>query len=421
MNPIGVSNKFFYYTSSGKGASFNIAVRVNLCHPLDRTALLKASQEALKEFHGFSVRPVVHNNRFFFADNNLPPVLFEDDGTAHCFGSDETNGHLFFLACGQEHFTLSFWHGMSDTAGANYLLMSILKHYAEFTGGTSSLPDRFSVNPDSLVKDPYTLFSDPKNSTQASDSPSAFVIPEPQFPADSDAIYNYSVKTDLADFAALTKKLKVSFVPLLAYVVSGAIHDSYDTGGLPVTAMVPVDLRRLYGIETADNFSDGIVLPIHDASGKPEDVCPALYEAMHQNISRENFDRVIYGKCFAVGKFEAETMPVAELARNITRSLPPGTKKPVTYALTYPGREDFSAFFPGTVKSRDFLGMARAFFVVAYASGSEFILRIGQRFRKSVIAENIVSRLEKAGLSGRLEDEGLFTGSSLIIEKLENA
>ena len=425
VRPLGLSDQYFYYVQSGLGASFNLRLHVNLRDALNRTALQDAAQKALKNFPEFSVRPVVQEEHLFYEENDSPVSLFDDDGTFHVLGSDETNGYLFCLRCRDDGFTFSYYHGMTDILGAMVFLRTILCFYAGMTSVQENGLVRFSAEPSFLMDeterfDPYRKFAAESFTQQEYD---AFVIPEKNYPGDPAYLHLFNVKVRTSDFIARTKELGTSFIPLMSIIFSGAVTDMYGFDeSRPVIAMVPVNLRPVFGTETLVNISDGIMLPYsRELASKPiREQGAEIRAQMKSMITRGNFADVLAAKSAAVQAFRSSGDTLNVTAERFTRPAPEGTKRPLTYALTYPGRMDLPEAFSELVRSIDVDIIARAFGAGVYTYGDDMTFQFMQRFDTDAVIRSVMSRLESLGVMVQsLEDRGRVMCDKVLAERLK--
>ena len=434
MRPIGASNTFFYYTQSGTGAIFDLRFRLDFHDPVQLPALTEAVQEALKLFPEFAVRPVIHDQQLYYEENDAPaPVLAEERIVR--FGTEDTNGYLFSLQlCGERSVLTSWYHGMADAIGIFTIMRTFLYFYARKIGmdmpaepgtaealgirlGPEDIPDLNRQD----VWDPYRAYGDASAVPPWSyENPGAFSIPEPVYPGDENRFRVFDIELPVHSFLAKTKEYGVSFVPLLSAIVSGAVGSLWDIGEKPVTAMLPVNLRKPFGTKTVVNMSDGVMLP-SDAgllAATVDERARGLKDLMRKQMTEENYRRMMAQKAAAVDSFNSKGDLFATAFAS-TRLAPPGSKRPLTYALSYPGQVDFPKPYDGLVDYIHHTSLVRAFGLIVLAWQDRLQVQIMQRFDSSRAAEAICGAFRDQGLDAVLNDRGTMQGNMMILQELK--
>ena len=429
----GASNKVFYYGQAGTGATFDINYRLDFKNQLDKKALSDAVSEALKLFPEFAVRPVIKDNRIFYEENHDPaPVI--DEGKTVCFGSDDTNGYLFCLQCSGNSAKVSYYHGMSDTVGFFRFMRSFLYFYAVKIG--MEMPDdaeastrlgiriREKDKPDlgrQDTIDPYRCFMNEAGDPEYEyANPGAFVIPEPAYDGDDNKYRVFDLEMSVKEFLGKTKEYGVSFIPLLASVTSKAIAECYDTKGKPVIAMVPVNLRTGFETSTVVNMSDGIMMPMDDemSSLSVTDRSVKLKEFMKKQMTKENYCKIMRNKVKALEGLEAKG-DIIKTSFEGTRLAPPDAWRPLTYALTYPGKLDLPAEYDGLLDYIYNGPLARAFCLIVATYADSMQVKIVQRFDSQVVANRIKDGFAGLGLNVSMTDRGIVTNNLMLLERLK--
>ena len=341
MRPIGFSNKLFYYTASGQTLTYDMQMRINLADPPDKDALKRAARQALAVFPEFAVRPVIHDGKFFYEDNDADIAIFDDNGDTHSLGSDETNGYLMCLICGNRHVILSFYHGLADFVANWAFICTLIYHYARALGINVAPAENVRLNADAYFRlselerdDPYSKFGNENAApTWIYKSNGAFSVPEKNFPPEVDRLKNFDIETTVADMLTVTQKFQTSFTPLLICAAARALKKIYDTDGLPIVVKMPVNMRPIFKTATTANFSDSAILTYSDDFDglSVADCCRALKDTLKAQMRPENFAGTLVKKkrlildCEASGKNPTQIR--AELAAK-------PSSRPITFAVT---------------------------------------------------------------------------------------
>ena len=152
------------------------------------------------------------------------------------------------------------------------------------------------------------------------------MIPEETYAPTDNKFHLLDIIFSLSEFLAKTKEYGVSAVPLLAAVAAKAIANAYDTGGKPVIAMLPVNMRTQFDTKTVVNMSDGVMMP-SDAQMIADTVqnhAKVLKNTMKAQITKNYFCHTMADKFASVEKFE-QMGNIYDVAKKITTPAPFGS------------------------------------------------------------------------------------------------
>lgn len=435
LRELGYSDKVFYYGQSGDGATFNLRMSFFMRDKLDVSLFKEAINTSLDRFPEFKYRPVVFENQLFAKDNTEEVLLVPYDARSRTLGTDETNGYLFYFAYDGNRVFFSFFHGLTDYKGMLAYIYTVLIMYGEMTGKVTFGEDKWrktvltrlsesapAILDDCERFDPYNKYKneDAKPSYQYDFRPS-FTIPEPVYELNDNKLQSYTITTSTSQFLVLTKSLKTSFAPLVVSTICEGIGSVYNGIDLPITGMLPVDLRRIFNTDTVVNFSDGVMLPVNEKamSFSLGERCAYIRSMMDKQITRENFELIMANKVNAVKAHQEHSQSIGEYCRQLSSPrITLGAPRPVTYAITYPGRVYPKEIAP-IVERIEMEPYVRAFSVFAFSKEDEFVLHIQQRFDNDAIAESIKRSLEKLGLPAVIRNAGHIYSDKVIADRLE--
>ena len=434
MNKVGASNRFFYYTMHDKG-TFSISYRVVLTQKVNPVILKEAANEALKCYPEFKCRPVIKNNLITYEENNESVVIIDSDQKVCEYGSDELNGYLFCFKCADYYFRLSFYHGLTDITGSMAYLKNVLYLYSKKLGlemtpeEEEELLAQIRKSADEIADqmdafDPYTKYGNADSKPEyIYDNRSSFSIQTPQYEEDCDYTHGSTITLKTDEFLQRTKEYKVSIVPLLVDLISSAIRKTYQVGDIPVTAMVPVDLRRFFDSKTLVNFSDGIMIPYEkeDEELSQNERCAKFKQLMLLQINRENAQRIIGNKVETLKGIESKPGSIYEVADSMCKVPPLDAKRPLTYAMTYPGKLDLPKALDQLVDSVVCEPVMRAYATSVNTYKNKLYIQVLHRNDDSTFAQCIYDEIKAAGFDARIEDHGHVYADKLILSKLKVA
>lgn len=143
-----------------------------------------------------------------------------------------------------------------------------------------------------------------------------------------------------------------------------------------------------------------------------------LKNTMKAQITKNYFCHTMADKFASVEKFE-QMGNIYDVAKKITTPAPAGSWKPVTYALTYPGRLDFPSAYDGLIADYTIGSLVRAFSLMGVTYGDKMQIQILQRFDSNHLANSVLEEFKALGLDAKMSDLGIVSGNVMILEKLK--
>jgi hypothetical protein len=428
----GSSNKLFYYTRTGPYTTFNMRVEIALKQQVQVKKWALCVEEVLKVFPEFAVRPVIRDNRIFYEENHAAAPVFTD-ARIRAFGTEDTNGYLFYNLIDGERIRVSFFHGLCDGVGMESFMDCVLYLYGSRSGllkEEDSIPtiykERFGEDcPGTLemlsdkALDPYGFLAKESGlvSDQAALTEDAFFIPRQKDLVQSGRVHVYSVQTETGAFLALSKKMEVSFTALLIPLVGQAIARGCRVQEETVRIMMPVNLRQIYDVKTVVNFSDGISFALDEAlRGEPLAVqAGQCRKRLRELASREYFDMILSGNVKTVQEFEAKEIPAEQVGPRPFVSPAEGMRPPFTCPLTYPRRNQEFSFLSEVSYC---CVVPSSLTVVVYVWQDQMTIRCIQKSDSDAIVRALAECLEEAGLRAGIRDEGYLEGDVLLMSRI---
>lgn len=430
---LGASNKFFYYVMSGR-ATFNIRLLLTLDN-LNVDILEASFNEAIKRYPELAAQTVIKGNGLSSVKIEKPIVVVPESDKVFHFGTNDTNGYLFYISYGNDHFTLSYYHGLSDVVGIVEYLRCAMYLYAtqagfEFTEEEKAeLVASFRQDESEFEKGDMKDLLDPYNANKDAaaipeyeyDNHPAFNIPATTYPDDVFYYHECVITLKTSEVIALTKKLGISVVPFICDVASGAVRKEYGAGEEPVTAMLPVNYRQLCGSKTVVNCSDGILIPYYEEDEKLDIAarCTKGKEYMKKQMTEANCRKAMAGKAKSVDDFEKDEMPFLERAELMTRVAPKDVKRPLSYAMTYPGKMTLLSGLDRMLKDYEIKGWARANAVIGHSFKDTMRLQVLCRTDDNRLADCICQGFKNHGLEVQFVDNKRIYPDLMVVEELE--
>ncbi len=406
--------------------TFAIRFQYEFFEDIEPGKMKEALEDALRLYPEFKIRVFPQDHRFVSQVNDRPIAFFEGIGQEHKLGSDETNGYLFYLAYEKKSLLLSYYHGMTDTKGALTFLGTALYYYAQKTGQALSEEERkalqgkirFSeadIPEDEMERlDPYGMLADesvkPKN-LYATTAASYFT--GPSYPAESREVNKYEIEFSLAHLLKKTEEYGVSVGPLLLAIVSRAFCQTESADkSRPVVGMMPVDLRKRFGLTSLVNFSDGVNVPMEE-----KDLSLSVQELSHKfksfildQICPENFIKVMTNKVQMIQSFEEQTKDMEQMVRDASNIPDPEKLNPGSYAFTYPGNLNMGDGIDRMLRDIRYGCYARYTYITGSTYNDYFRLGVHTRNDDGAWAEHIVENLKEIGIDASMEAMGRVKG-----------
>lgn len=413
MNLMGASNAFFYCFNH-EYSTFEILFRLTFFTEPDLEKWKAAVNEALKCFPEFAVRPAISGNRVVLLPNDQPVAFFDSYEEVRHYGSEETNGYMFYFACEGRKVYFSVYHGLTDAAGINAFLKSALVLYAASVGQAVTeeaalegvrVPSGQKVFASEMDQyDPYRLYGREDAVPEYQfERPGALYIPLNEYPDETNHVREYRVRVSTAAFIRRTKSLGVSFIPLIMNMGAHMAFKYYASGDAPFVSMVPVNLRPYFGSETSVNFSDGIfvMVPREDMELPIEERCRKIKEMMRAQMTRANFEKTIWNKTQTVEKYLADPSDL------LSRQIPPAPGKGAyTFPFTYPGKQSYGRELDAMLEDVFIGTYSRVSSCIIHTYGDKMEFVFEMRNDDPSFVEHFMEELKEQGLDPVMEDAG---------------
>ncbi len=422
---VGYSNKVFFYQFVRRN-SFTIRFRYEFCEDIDIQSMKAAAQEALKLYPELGIRVYLKGREILSEVNDNPIAFFEGIGPEHELGGDETNGYLFYIAYEKRSLLISYYHGMTDTKGVLTFMGTALYLYAQKTGRTLSEEEikelegkiHFSeadIPEDEMERlDPYGKFADESvEPKELYSNPQCCYYPGPQYPEENRDINRYEIEFSLNELLEKTKEYGVSVGPFLISIFSHAFYQSNDIDkSRTIVGMLPVDLRRRFGINTLVNFSEGISVPMDavELDVPVEKACGKFKEFIEEQICREDFIKIMTDKVRMVKSIEESSDDFNKVIEKNIQQLKPEEFNPLSYAFTYPGNLNMGSGIDRMLQDIHYSIYARAVFVTGSSFNDCFRLGVNARSDNGYWAERIRDNLQTLGIKTSMRAVGKVRG-----------
>lgn len=422
LEPMGVADKFFYYTSSGEEGSQNIWVSATLDAPINESALSEAFNEALKEYPEFAVRPVVKDNALFFQPHTASIPLTYTQEPLH-FATSSTQGYPYLFRIEGNTVYFSFYHGISDVDGCWQFFMCMLSYYAHYMKNTE-LPIKRRITDETFSEreiDPYRYFANPQEEpSYLLDAPHQFVIPEKR--NKTNTIITTMLSLPLSEVLSSAKAHNTSVAPFIMNAFFRALWNTYPVADEKIVGMVAANLRQFFETHTMRNFSDALFMTrdARTATQSFAEQASALRTEMKSQMNPAQFTRAFANRVQWIAEQEKSTTPIASLAQGYEAELIRDVHPPFTIGLSYPGKLEPPQHLHEVVIDTGFGGNTGLLFAAGFYSFKDvFRLGISQRFERMDLSDAIIDELKLTGLEIRDCNRKEASPDCLLVSKLE--
>ena len=431
---LGRSNKFFYYYMS-QNASFDLRIKVTIRN-LDISRMKEAIGEALRRYPELSARTVIRGSVLTSVRNDEELLFIPRDGKSRCFATEETNGYLLYFDYEGDSIEMYWYHGLSDVAGAYEYFKLVLYLYGVKTGFDFSEEEIDQIERqvrltetvidatnEADLLDPYGAYGDSTRTPEHTmDTKWAYAIPASDYPEEADYYHCVSLSVSCPAFIAETKKYGTSFIPLLSDIISGAFRRAYTPGDKPVTAMVPVNLRKYFGSTTKVNCSDGVLIPYfqEDEALDIEDRCRKWKKYMMDQSEPDNLALIMGRKAGIVDAIEAQGAPITDEVNKRTKLPNEATDfRAISYALTYPGNLTLPEGLDRLTEDFCFEAYGRGCSVIVYTYKDMMNLQALCRSDEMKYGQTVADAFRELGFEVSVRDMKRVRPNRMRIEKLD--
>ena len=239
---------------------FRFGVKLN--SEIDENALKEAVNCALTRFPYFKSELKRGFFRPYLDENKRPPIVKQDDGVLlKILNFNKNNKYLFRTTFFGKRIFMDFFHGLCDGTGALEFFKSVIYYYFKTLGEdfpsdnilTCSVPQNPEETEDAFAR--YYKKPNLKKGINSMASGTAYNLKGKKFVHDGFGLIQTTVST--SNLLATSRKLDCSITVLLTSLMLYSVAEVYnkDTFKYPLTAFVPINLRKYFPSKTLANFT----------------------------------------------------------------------------------------------------------------------------------------------------------------------
>lgn len=426
LGEFNVADEMFYWARAGKRPTV-LEMNCTLKEAVDAPALKSAFAQALNVHKNFRVQPVISENsiKTVIEDVAEPPLTAAEEAPKH-LGTADTNGLMLYADYCDNGFTLHIFHGVADLRGIYDFLKTLLHFYfREVKGIPYDAPAGDSADTahvfEDLVKN--SSYGEAGNKYIPKEH-EVFYIPEPGFSKETTRQRLFEIDVPLTPLLSFAKQNGSSVVPVLQALIGRAVRKAYSTDGKDVVAYTPVDLRRVFGLETGGNCASSFPLPYTEELDKcsMNERARLLRGMMETEMTPENLFDTVAKTIKALRMVTDLPIPVekgADIAVSTQRTL---DIESYTYGISYPGKIDFGKETDKYVESV----CARAgsysypMWIIACEFGGTIRMTVTQNYESDVLVKAIYEEIKDIFPATTFEDRGYHTFDEFHLEELRH-
>jgi glycosyltransferase involved in cell wall biosynthesis len=414
---IGVSDRQFYYFSTGEDTSFALQAIFHMKSEVSGERLKKAVKLALADNWAYSMKLVRGDNKLYYKKNENEPCVIKEDNKIRYFGSEDTNRYLWYIAYEENKIRLSFFHGVSDTAGMMIFMRKVLCYYLDVEDKVLE-----AYAPVSKERDIYRVKGNEKG---IMDKPvDMYVLPNEPLDEGEDGVRVCDISFSESSFIKLVKENHTSPVPFMAAVIGDAISGKYNIEDHTILAMVPADVRDLVGENVSDNCSLSLFLP-YDKTIKDmpfEEKCQSIRNTIKEQKNLERFQTLFYGQTKAGDDFEKADGDFLDRVNERLNMSKKAGRIGISYVLTYASRMNLVEAIDNQVAGIEYnmhYNPIMKYGIIVFIVDGIMTVRINQFSRTDWFSRLIADELGKYPLELSYVDYGNKRIDRLVLEKIE--
>lgn len=432
---MGASDRFFYYALTGR-STLNERFMLQFREDYDTDAMKEAADEALVHIPEFNKHIVIYKGKpeAVTGSGDVAFIPYRKD-TPVQFGTEQTNGLLFYFLCNGRTLIMSVFHGLTDAFGIRYFLRMMLYFYLKKKGLFLDAEDEADAmtdlvfDPDPLTGGesgdrlmPYETCGDSQAQPEWQyENPGAFAIPETPYEETCDYVHFCRIEASMADFMKARDEAGVSSMPFAADLAAKAISEAYSCADSTIMVMSAINQRKNLGAHTLVNCSDSIFLP-YSAQLRQQDVqhrCAELRDLMKRQFEPALHRKMAGDKVQMVRQFEQAPEGCAAFAKRLEQIPPASHFNPMTMVMTYVGDLSMGKAADRLLEDASAETSARAAYALVSSFGDHLHLFVGNRSDSCQLAEGITAQCGQRGIRAELVTSGHLYGDTFQYEAIQ--
>jgi len=231
---------------------------VTLKEEVDREILQKALDIVLFKFDGFNVRLRKGVFWYYFEENGKPAPKVREENTYPCryIVQNRNRSYLFCVSCYKNRINLEVFHVLTDGMGGINFLKELTYQYLRIAhpGLCAQVGDQLSADT-SLNREDSFLKNYKKSHAKGYATKKAYLLKGERLKTGEFGVIHGTMSVKELKEAAHRYGASINEYLVAAYIYSIYVEDLHKaTGGRPIRAAVPVNLRPFFHSVTTKNF-----------------------------------------------------------------------------------------------------------------------------------------------------------------------
>ena len=419
LKEIPVEDKMMFFISNRKRTpicTFAIVLKENV----DKSILNRALLDTLRVYPQYYYTTVIYDNDLYLVKNEEKVEVYLYTGTSCELGTAETNHYLFCVRYAEDTIMVTLSHGIGDGQVSFDFAKTLLYYYLTEKGHSIDTEGMIRIDPaDSMNWTPqhdFERYRDPKATPFWTCKPRpVFNIREEAWSKDEFMYSTYRISGSLPELMDIVKRVQASPVPLVSSLISQAIYRCYDVAKEEqVVVHVPVDMRKMYQINSRNNFISTVYVPYERrCMDMPIDIQVTIARGiMDLQMQKENFDFYISQVSEHFGFLSDKNISVSDKMAYCNQGIEKSTSDTFTYFYTYVAAIHLPLQMQDLIKDIYFTTVPQDFpFGISMSTYEDtFSLFCSQSFKSDSLVRRMVDVFKEYGIDVTLENLGVFQG-----------
>lgn len=388
-------------SNNERSSTFRLSMYIN--EDVDPVLLEKVVNKLLPRFDTFNVKIKWGLFWNYFAANNKHFKVEEENDIIGQYKMNSPSLYCFRVLYFQKRITLETFHSLSDGTGAMEFLKSIVFEYLKEKGyelnNEGKIHSEKVINPYENL-DAFTYNYDKKNKLSLKEE-KAFKLKGECYPNNWNLFVKASFKT--SEFKELVHKYNVT---VTQYMVALLIYSIYlnvpecKKSKKPIKIFVPVNLRKIFYVDTLRNFSLYIRVCVnaYNKNLTFEEILETTKEQFEKQLNKENFIRRISANVFFEKNFFIRILPL--FLKNIGFKIAYYFCGPIvtTSYISNLGKIDIPKSMSKYVNDIDFVNVGEDLYLTMVTLEERMNLIFSTKFLDKSIIYRIIKTLKHEGL-----------------------
>ena len=419
--------KMYYYAAGGNHA-YTITMQATLTIKIDEDKLRKAVKKSMEAFPVFLNRAVVVDRKLCTVKHEGNEPVFPETNCGRSFGTEETNGYMFYVTYDSSTVYLRVFHGLTDGKASHMFLSTLLRFYFEDCGvsfkESVKIKEAFARHVDSYGEVMAQVGKGRSEYKSDMDFSKFFTLPEQFYSEEVTSYRLLEISIPLEPLLKAAKKNGSSVAPYLTSLIGETLREQYDVNEKIIVTYLPCDLRQRFPLETGENASSIIRFPYVPELDhlSREERTKKLNGQLKEMLKPENLYDYIAVLSGTVKEWEKAPAPVEMVSAKVSEQNTVFFRETLSYLLSYLGAAPVPDELMPYVESFRFVAdpyLIPLSFNIAEYKGTVRMM-VSTFFENVQIVEEIYHKIKADIPQTFILDHGVRAEDAMQIERLQH-